>query len=283
MMELMMKIAQEDDRIRAFTMEGSQVNSASVRDKYSDFDICYVVRDIRDFTCDKKWIQCFGEILIVQCPDDWYDHPYDYEGHEKFTYLIQFADGNRIDLTLIDVRKIETQLYVHEPRTVLINKDNFKELISIEDSHIFDIQKPSEQEYSDTCNEFRWVSLYISKGLCRKEFYYARHTFEHICIPMLIRMLDWKIGFRHAFQVSTGSYHKYLKQFLSEKEMERFQGIFPGGDFEDMWEKLFLMQDYFEELAREIAGYAGFFYDAKEGSRIREFQLRRREEWNTIS
>lgn len=276
MMNLILKKAQEDERIRALTMEGSRVSPCAQRDQFSDFDICFVVRDIREFTRDKEWVKEFGEILIMQCPDDWYKHPYDYDSHDKFTYLIQYVDGNRIDLTLIDVRNIASQKDNREPRMVLINKDGFEELIPIEDSSAFYVKRPSEQEYFNTCNEFRWVSLYISKGLCRKEFYYAKGHFENICIPMLIKMLNWKIGIQNDFQVTTGNFGKYFKKYLSEEEMTRFQGIFPNGDYEDMWEKLFLMYDYFAELASFVAENLGFPFDEAETEKVRNFQEQRR-------
>lgn len=128
-------------------MEGSRASKNATHEQYCDFDICYVVSDIRQFTKDNKWVEIFGEILIVQYPMDWYSNPYDYAGHDNFAYLIQFKDGNRIDLTLIDVCNIDKEQSYCEPRIVLINKDNFKELKQINDESVFYIQKPSEMLY----------------------------------------------------------------------------------------------------------------------------------------
>ena len=50
MMDLILEKARSDERIRAVTMEGSRANANAVHDAYSDFDISYYVRDIRDFT-----------------------------------------------------------------------------------------------------------------------------------------------------------------------------------------------------------------------------------------
>lgn len=108
----------------------------------------------------------------------WYSHPYDYAGHDNFAYLIQFKDGNRIDLTLIDIKNIKKEQSFYEPRVVLLNKDDLKELKQISDESVFNIQKPTEMEYNNTCNEFRWLSIYISKGLCREELYYAKNFSE---------------------------------------------------------------------------------------------------------
>lgn len=70
MMDLIMTKAIDDERIRAVAMDGSRANKNAVHDKYSDFDIVYFVTDVREFTKDKSWINYFGDVLIVQCPED---------------------------------------------------------------------------------------------------------------------------------------------------------------------------------------------------------------------
>jgi len=275
MMKLIMDVAIKDERVRAVTMEGSRVSQNATHDQYCDFDISYVVNDIRQFTKDHKWVEIFGEILIVQYPMDWYSHPYDYTGHEKFAYLIQFKDGNRIDLTLIDVCNIEQEQSYCEPRIVLLNKDSFKELKQICDESIFNIQKPSRMEYYNTCNEFRWLSIYITKGLCRKEIYYAKYAYDVLMMEMFIKMLNWKIGVDNDFNVTTGDHSKYLKRFLSEEEMERFHGVFSNGTYEDIWSKLFVIYDYFAEIAEYVGNTLGYGFDAKETEEVRMFLLER--------
>lgn len=271
MMKLIMDVAINDERIRAVTMEGSRTSKNATHDQYCDFDICYVVNDIRQFTKDNKWIEIFGEILIVQYPDDWYSHPYDYAGHDNFAYLIQFKDGNRIDLTLIDIRNIEREQSFCEPRIVLLNKDDFKELKQISDESVFNIQKPTEMEYNNTCNEFRWLSIYISKGLCREELYYAKYAYDVLMMEMFIKMLNWKIGVDNDFNVTTGNHSKYLKRFLSSEEMERFQEIFPNGTYEDIWTKLYVIYDFFAEIAKYVGEALGYSFDAKETEEVRMF------------
>lgn len=281
MMALIMDLAVNDERIRAVTMEGSQANNNAVRDEYSDFDISYVVTDVREFTKDRKWLEYFGEILIVQCPCDWYSHPYDFNGHDNFTYLIQFKDGNRIDLSLIDIRNLAKEAEKDEPRIVLLNKDGFKELVSSDNDTAFCITKPTEKEYQDTCNEFRWLSIYITKGLCRKQLYYAKYMYDVLVMAMFIKMLNWKIGVDNDFNVATGSAGKYLGRFLNESEMNRFSGVFPDGTYPDIWNKLFLMYDYFAENARYVGDALGYDFDEEEYSNVRGFLKRRENGKNT--
>jgi len=278
MMKLILAVAENDDRIRAVTMEGSRASKNATHDQYCDFDISYVVNDIREFTKDNKWIEIFGEILIVQYPMDWYSSPYDYDGHDKFAYLIQFKDGNRIDLTLLDIRNIKQQQNYDEPRIVLLNKDNFKELKTISDESVFFIQKPSAMEYYNTCNEFRWLSVYISKGLCREELYYAKYAYDVLMMEMFIKMLNWKVGVENNFNVTTGDHSKYLKRFLSSEELERFHGVFPDGTYKDIWRKLYMIYDYFAELAQYVGAALGYSFDAKETEEVRMFLAERQKQ-----
>lgn len=278
MIKLIMDVAINDERIRAVTMEGSRASKNATHDQYCDFDICYIVSDIREFTKDNKWVEIFGEILIVQYPMDWYSHPYNYAGHDNFAYLIQFKDGNRIDLTLIDVCNIDKEQGCCEPRIVLLNKDNFKELKQINDESVFYIQKPSEMEYYNTCNEFRWLSVYISKGLCREELYYAKYAYDVLMMGMFIKMLNWKIGVDNDFNVTTGDHSKYLKRFLTLEEMKRFHSVFPNGTYEDIWSKLYVIYDYFAEIAKYVGEALKYNFDAKETEEVRIFLSERQKQ-----
>lgn len=277
MMKLIIDKAIRDERIRAVTMEGSRADKNALHDQYSDFDICYYVTDIREFTKDKKWVEYFGKIIIMQCPYDSYDEPYDYCSRERFTYLMQFEDGNRLDLTLIDITKIADELENDEPRVILLNKDDYKEIQPIDKDEAFYIRRPTEKEFQDTVNEFRWVSTYIAKGLCRKQLYYAKYHYDVIVMEMFIKILEWKIGIERGFDTVVGKNCKYLKKYLSQEERERFRSIFPNGEYNDIWQKLFIMYDYFEENARIVATKLNFSYDKIEAENVRKFLILRKE------
>lgn len=69
----------------------------------------------------------------------------------------------------------------------------------------------------------------------------------------------------------------YLKRFLSKEETKRVQGIFPNGEYEDIWNKLFLMYDYFNELESEVAEHFRFICDKEETKRVRDFLIQRKQ------
>jgi aminoglycoside 6-adenylyltransferase len=104
MFDLILNTAREDERIRAVMMNGSRANPNAPRDFFQDFDIVYFVTDHRPFRHNFEWIKRFGEMMILQLPDDMGDSPHPEDA--SFAYLMQFSDGNRIDLTIYPIAKL---------------------------------------------------------------------------------------------------------------------------------------------------------------------------------
>lgn len=172
MIDLIMNTAKEDERIRAVIMNGSRVNPNVKRDCFQDYDIMYVVKDIQSFTSNHNWIHRFGEIMIVQMPEEMSLVPPDGDG--KFPYLMQFMDGNRIDLTLVPVDLIKKFVGQDSLSKLLLDKDNCMEEFPPASDKDYLIKKPTEKEFLGCCNEFWWCSTNVAKGLWREELSYAK-------------------------------------------------------------------------------------------------------------
>ena len=117
MLDLIIRVAAADERIRAVRMEGSRANPAVLKDQYQDYDISYYVVDIEPFYNNLEWvIKKFGKPLITQMPEAmrWPD------GGGHFNYQMIIPDGNRIDLTFQPKKYIDNG----EPSVALLDKDN---------------------------------------------------------------------------------------------------------------------------------------------------------------
>src|SRR5215510_14993311 len=97
MLDLIMNFAQSDDNIRAVVLNGSRANPNAPKDIFQDFDIACLVNDLAPYISNKDIPPHFGEILILQEPDNMGEPSPEDEGH--YAYLIQLMDGNRIDLS----------------------------------------------------------------------------------------------------------------------------------------------------------------------------------------
>ena len=194
MYDLILQTAIDDERILAVTIFGSRANKNAIIDIFSDYDICYVVDEIESFDSDEKWLSRFGEFLI-------WGAPLETEGH--LFYLMQFMDGNRIDLNIYP-KELAYNCVKSSLSTVLLDKKNLFPKINEASDKDFHVKKPTISEFSKTCFIFWCTCLDVAKGLWREELLYAFGKIEKNVRPDLLKMLDWYVGVKNDFAVSTG-------------------------------------------------------------------------------
>ncbi|MEY8346970.1 aminoglycoside 6-adenylyltransferase [Bacillus cereus] len=269
MMDLILNTAREDERIRAVIMNGSRVNPNVKKDCFQDYDIVYVVKDLKTFTSNHNWIDRFGERMIVQMPEESTLIPPEKDG--MFPYLMQFIDGNRIDLTLIPVELVNELLHRDSLSVLLLDKDGCIEPFPPANDSDYLIKRPSEKEFADCCNEFWWCSTNVAKGLWRKELPYVKGMLEGPVRDMLIKMLEWHIGIKTNFTVSAGKFGKFFEQYLENNIWKQYMDIFSNAEYENIWKSFFVMGELFRETAMEIASYFGYEYPQGDDARVTSY------------
>jgi aminoglycoside 6-adenylyltransferase len=265
MLDLIIHTATNDDRIRAVIMNGSRANPNVKRDCFQDFDIVYVVTDVTSFKTDTRWVDRFGERMIMQLPDDMQSPPPSDE--DPFAYLIQFMDGNRIDLTLYPVTKLE-QLGKDSLSVLLLDKNGILELFAAPNDHDYRQKPPSAKEYFNCCNEFWWVAPYVAKGLWRQEITYAKHNLDHYVRDQLMNMLGWYIGIKTEFSRGTGKHGKYLQQYLEPQLWEMLMNTYADADYDNTWAALETTCELFRRLAIGVAEQFGYEYLHTDDQRV---------------
>ena len=83
-----------------------------------------------------------------------------------------FEDGNRIDLTLCSKEHIQEWVDSEAGFRVLKDEKGLFEAYQPNAKRYW-TAPPSEEEFAASCNEFWWVSIYVVKGICRKQLIYA--------------------------------------------------------------------------------------------------------------
>lgn len=159
------------------------------------------------FRHNLDWIKRFGELMILQMPEEMDDPPPDNE--DGFTYLMQFADGNRIDLG-IDPPAMLPEVVKDSQCILLLDKDGIVPPLPPTSDRVYLPQPPTAKAFADCCNEFWWVCPYVAKGLWRAELPYAKHMQEHFVRDQLAKMLNWWVGVQTEFAVNPGKFGKYL-------------------------------------------------------------------------
>lgn len=270
MFDLILNVAKNDERIRAVYMNGSRTNQNVKKDIFQDFDIVYVVRQTKPFYENKNWIDIFGERLFMQCPEEVDKNiglAVDFD--KCYGWLIQFKDGNRMDLHLMPVE--EADVLSDKLCIILLDKDGILPAIPKPTDEDYWIKQPSQNEFSACCNEFWWCLNNISKGLWREEIPYIHHMYYTGSHAQLIKLLNWKIGFETSFQISTGKASKYIKAYLSDEIWNRFLKTYINGNIEEIWASTFNMCDLFHDIAVELDDKWGLEYNKEEAKASFDF------------
>lgn len=268
-----------DDRIRAVLLNGSRANPNVETDKFQDFDIVYIVNDIQTFISNHSWVDYFGERLIWQLPDEM-DLEYGTKKEmDSFTYLMQFADGNRIDLTLLKKNNSNSNFHLDSLTIVWLDKDKLFSDIPVSNETDYLIRQPTEKQFVETCNEFWWVSTYVAKGLVRNEITYAKQMLERVVRPMFMKMIEWHIGTKTKFSVSFGKCGKFIKNHLSDETYGKVLKTYSDHKLDNNWNALFEMTQLFGNFAVSVSNKMSFTYNLKEEENVnkylKELQLER--------
>jgi aminoglycoside 6-adenylyltransferase len=265
MLDLIVNTARRDERVRAVIMNGSRVNPNVPKDFFQDYDVVYIVTEKESFLSDPRWIDVFGERMILQLPDEMSDPPP--EGSDSYAYLMQFADGNRIDLSLYPVNKLDT-LEQDSLTLTLLDKDGILPQFPPSNDSGYLPAPPSAKAFFDCTNEFWWVCPYVAKGLWRGELPYTKEMLELYVREQLMKMLNWYVGVRTEFKTSPGKMGKYLDKYLEPDLWKLLLQTYSDAEYDHIWDSLLTMGDLFRRTAKSVADHFGFTYPAGEDQRV---------------
>lgn len=264
MLDLIINTARQDERVRAVIMNGSRVNPNAPKDFFQDYDVVYLVTEKESFLAEPSWIKVFGELMILQLPDEMADPSA--EGKDSYAYLMQFADGNRIDLSLYLVGKLD-QLEEDSLTLTLLDKDGILPKFEPPNDTGYLPKPPTAKKFFDCTNEFWWCSPYVAKGLWRREIVYAKQMLVYVR-EQLDKMLVWYVGIRNDFQESPGKMGKYLEKYLEPELWQLLLRTYSDADYDHTWEALLAMGDLFRRIAIPVAEHFGFQYPSGDDQRV---------------
>ena len=266
-MDLILSVANSDERIRGVMLGGSRADFSIPKDQYQDYDIGFAVTDMKPFYNNPIWVEeKFGKPLIMQMPETLRGAAND----GNFFYLMIFPDGVRIDLSFIfDEAYIDDS----EPAIVLLDKDNgngFFPPITINENY-WSIKPPTALDYRSCCSNFWWCLNNVAKGIMRDELPYVMASINNDVRSNLYEMINWHIGIQHEFSVSTGKDGKYFKKILSFEAYTQYAASYSDSNYENIWKAVDIMCAMFSPMALSVAEHFGFSYHQDEENGMREY------------
>lgn len=266
MFDLILGVAKRDERIRAVVLNGSRADSHAPRDPYRDYDIVYVVKNFETFTANHRWIDVFGDRLILQMPEAMRRS----SGKGHFNWMMLLADGNRIDLTLIPVQRLEL-IGSDSLSVALLDKDGILPRFPPASDKDYVVKPPSELFFLSCCNNFWWCMQNVAKGLARDELPYAMSMYHTVVREELHDMIAWYIGIETDFAVSVGKMGKYFRRYLPDHLYRQYCETYSGCAPDELWRSVFIMCDLFHSVTLPVADRFQFSYSQDDENGIRVY------------
>ncbi|XOQ35954.1 MAG: Aminoglycoside 6-adenylyltransferase [Lactococcus sp.] len=256
---LILTTAQANTAILMMGSEGSRNDPSVTPDPYQDFDITYFVSDA-DFADFQQFDRShFGDIMIQQIlPEE-----------NRWCWLMQFMDGNRLDLKIQPVSVVPDYLAADSLNTILLDKTaHYTERPAPSDRTHW-VQRPTQAEFDACISELFWVSTYVLKGLLRGEFLYANTFFETIVREELYRLLTWRVGRDTNFSLSVGKAHKRLPAYF-----EGLESLYDLSDLTRTGQALSTALKMATELLPSLSQDLQLTYDLSTVARTTDYILR---------
>lgn len=261
-------LAEKNDNIRAALLTSSRANNNAKKDFLSDYDIELYVKNIEIIEEGDEWIASLGPIMTR-----WPLYPRATLNQNWITRLFLFENGTRIDLQITS--NINERLKnIDYGYRVLIDKDNILNNLPEPTHSQFNIQMPTKDEYEILVNDFWWDATYVPKYLWRDELPSAKAMMgRSVHDKLLIKIIEWYIGFNNNWNVSAGIFGRHFKTLLEQDLWEEYLKTLSGADIEDNWNSFFASVDLFTKLARKIGKELGYDYPDELENKMRKYYL----------
>ena len=69
MLDMILSVAEMDERVRVVGINGSRTNPNVPKDNFQDYDVVYVVTEMQSYIEKPSWIDVFGKRIILQTPE----------------------------------------------------------------------------------------------------------------------------------------------------------------------------------------------------------------------
>jgi aminoglycoside 6-adenylyltransferase len=262
-LQQILNFVKSEDRVRAAVMNGSRVNTNAPRDIMQDYDVALYVTNVDDmhYKLNREWIEQFGELVILQQND--FD--------EGYIFLMQFRDGVRIDLGFNDINQMNRLIREDTLSRVILDKDNLVGEIPSANDSMHHVKRPDKGEFDALVNEAWWIQTYVAKGIWRDELPYVKYMYDVILMDCVRQLLMWKIGLEHDWSINPGKMGKWFKRYLAEETYNEFSSLFPGSDYNEIWDCLFMTGVLIRKIGTELAQDLGYEYPMQDDINVTEF------------
>lgn len=240
------KYGETSELVKAEVLIGSQSRQIDCADEYSDIDVMLFVSDIDFFINSDEWISSLGKYYIS------FVEKTVSGGMERRVIFENAMDADFIFLQADDFSRInELSEIVSRSYKMLLDKDNFTDIIS----HVAQSDKsfsiPSESEIQNLISEFFFHVIWASKKVMRGELWAAITCVDGYMKKLLLKIIEYHSHALHGTDYDTWHNGKFIERWAEPWVVKEFQNIYARYSDKDIMKALLNTMNLFQKIAVE--------------------------------
>lgn len=252
--EKLVSFAEQSDLIQAMILFGSRAREKNAADKYSDYDIIFLVTDVDYFLDTDQWLNQIETYYIS------FQEPTAAGGTERRVF---FSDAMDMDFLFYDAKKSERlaadniiQSFFSRGYQVLVDKIDFTDAIG---RHRPSVQAEeiktsyTEKEFINLANTFWFHSIWAVKKILRGETWAAKSCVDGYMKDLLRQLLE---GYSKAVNGNDFDiWHdgRFFDNWVDETIKEQLQTAYGSYDSKDILRALNQTMMMFSDVSSRTA------------------------------
>ena len=258
LMERIVSVSQQCDKVVAVAVIGSQARSDNRADEYSDLDLIMVVTDPAYFLSSDEWFGQLGTVHVSFIEDT-------LGGLKEKRVLFEHAQ----DVDFVLVPQSEAKGIFQNEDCLQVLKKGCKVLVdkaglfgeippSAEVSYPY--YPPSEAEFLNQTSDFWYHTVWVTKKLLRGELWAAKFCIDSYMKFKLLWVLEHYEHLTHGDAYNTWYGGRFLDRWADKEVTEKLASTFAHYDRRDMAAALLETMELYRFLATGVSQSMGFTY-----------------------
>ncbi|WP_238904798.1 aminoglycoside 6-adenylyltransferase [Clostridium sp. YIM B02506] len=240
------KYGETSELVKAEVLIGSQSRQIDCADEYSDIDVMLFVSDIDFFINSDEWISSLGKYYIS------FVEKTVSGGMERRVIFENAMDADFIFLQADDFSRInELSEIVSRSYKMLLDKDNFTDIISRVAQLDKSFSIPSESEIQNLISEFFFHVIWASKKVMRGELWASITCVDGYMKKLLLKMIEYHSHALHGKAYDTWHNGKFIERWAEPWVVKEFQNIYARFSDKDIMKALLNTMNLFQKIAIE--------------------------------
>ncbi|MBE0698767.1 MAG: aminoglycoside 6-adenylyltransferase, partial [Anaerolineaceae bacterium] len=127
------------------------------------------------------------------------------------------------------------------------------------------------KEFDEAVNEIFWCSNNLAKGIWRGELPYVKYMQDVVIRAAFAKLLEWYAAMLHGWQVTPGSYGKWLQKFLPQGIWEGVVKTYAGAGDTEIWDAQFEICRLTRVTGTALAAELGYEYPLQDDLRVVDY------------